>query len=367
MLRVNINSICTLSRSTLTNLRNHSSLTASLSSSIASRFSPLTSQRRGLKGLIVGVPKESLEGEKRVALVPSSIVKLVKAGAQINVETNAGLGSSFTDDQYKEAGAKIVSKDEVWKSSLIAKVQPPTLEEAKLIENRILLSIVQPRVRLDLMDQLKDQKSTILSLDSLLRTLSKGQAYDVLSSQANIAGYRAVVEVSTHLQRPFSGQMTAAGKIPPSKILVVGAGVAGLAAMQLAKKKGAIVYGFDVRSAAREQVESCGAKFLEVKFDEEGAGQGGYAKEMSPEWFKAANEMLLKECKNFDAIITTAQIPGKKAPVLITKEMVEVMPKGSVIVDLAASTGGNVEVTKPGKSIIKIFFFHISKSNYNIL
>lgn len=193
------------------------------------------------------------------------------------------------------------------------------------------------------------QKATVFSLDSLLRTLSRGQAFDVLSSQANVAGYRAVIEAAHHLQRPFAGQMTAAGKIQPAKVLVVGAGVAGLAAIQLAKKKGAIVYGFDVRAAAKEQVESCGAKFLEVQVKEDGSGAGGYAKEMSPEWFAAADAMLLKECANFDVIITTALIPGRKAPLLIKKNMVEAMPSGSVTVDLAAASGGNVETTVPGK------------------
>jgi NAD(P) transhydrogenase len=201
------------------------------------------------------------------------------------------------------------------------------------------------------MNQLLKQKTTVFSMDSLLRTLSRGQSFDVLSSQANVAGYRAVIEAAHHLQRPFAGQMTAAGKIQPAKVLVVGAGVAGLAALQLAKKKGAIVFGFDVRSAEKEQVESCGAKFLEVQVQEDGSGAGGYAKEMSKEWFDAADAMLLKECKNFDVIITTALIPGRKAPVLIKKNMVENMPPGSVTVDLAAPAGGNVETTVPGQVV----------------
>lgn len=173
----------------------------------------------------------------------------------------------------------------------------------------------------------------------------------MLSSQANVAGYRAVIEAGHHMQRPFAGQSTAAGKIPPAKVLVVGAGVAGLAAIQTAKKQGAIVYGFDVRAAAKEQVESCGAKFLEVEVKEDGSGAGGYAKEMSPEWFAAANAMLLKECKEMDVIITTALIPGRKAPLLITKGMVEAMKEGGVTVDLAAASGGNVETTQAGKVI----------------
>lgn len=306
---------------------------------------------RLLQGLVVGVPKESLEGEQRVALAPVNVTKLSKAGATVLIENGAGVGAGYSDDQYLKAGAKIVSTDEAWKAEIVAKVRPPTLVEATKIENRSLVSIVQPRINTDLMNQLIKQKATVLSLDSLLRTLSRGQAFDVLSSQANVAGYRAVIEAAHHLQRPFAGQMTAAGKIQPAKVLVVGAGVAGLAAIQLAKKKGAIVYGFDVRAAAKEQVESCGAKFLEVNVQEDGSGAGGYAKEMSPEWFAAAEKMLLEECKNFDVIITTALIPGKKAPVLIKKNMVEAMPSGSVTVDLAAASGGNVETTVPGKVV----------------
>jgi len=300
---------------------------------------------------VVGVPKESIEGEERVALTPPNVVKLKKAGATIKIQTGAGIGSGFTDQHYKNAGAEIVDAPVVWSSEIVAKIRPPNSEEAAKIENRTILSIIQPRINTGLMDQFIAQKSTVLSLDSLLRTLSRGQSFDVLSSQANVAGYRAVIEAAHHMQRPFAGQMTAAGKIQPAKVLVVGAGVAGLAALQLAKKQGAIVYGFDVRAAAKEQVESCGAKFLEVPYKEDGSGAGGYAKEMSAEWFKAADEMLLNECKSIDVIITTAAIPGRKAPVLIKRNMVEAMPGGSVIVDLAAPTGGNVEVTQPGKII----------------
>ena len=306
---------------------------------------------RGLQGLSVGVPKESLDGEYRVALTPPNVVKLKKAGAIVKIETGAGLGSGFTDIQYKNAGAEIVPAADAWKAEVVAKVRPPTLDEAKRIENRNILSIIQPKVNVDLYNQLLSQKATIFSLDTLLRTLSRGQSYDVLSSQANVAGYRAVIEAAHHMQRPFAGQSTAAGKIQPAKVLVVGTGVAGLAAIQLAKKKGAVVFGFDVRAAAKEQVESCGAKFLEVPVHEDGSGAGGYAKEMSPEWFAAAEKMLLEECKNIDVIITTAMIPGRKAPVLIKKNMVEAMPPGSVTIDLAAASGGNVETTKAGEVI----------------
>ena len=346
---------------------------------------------RGLQGLVVGVPKEILDGEHRVAMVPINVVKLKKAGATVRIESGAGVLSGFTDLQYADAGAEIVTSAQIWTSEVVAKVRPPTAEEAAKLENRAIVSIIQPRVNTELMTQLVSQKATILSLDSLLRTLSRGQAFDVLSSQANVAGIRAVIEASYEMERPFAGQMTAAGKIAPAKVLVVGAGVAGLAAIQLAKKKGAIVYGFDVRAAAKEQVESCGAKFLEVTLKEDGSSAGGYAKEMSAgtslqmrtlevcecvsywgtliyivcvynltiirniffvfvftEWFEAADKMLLEECKSIDVIITTALIPGRKAPVLIKKHHVEAMPSGGVTVDLAAASGGNVETTVAG-------------------
>jgi NAD(P) transhydrogenase len=306
---------------------------------------------RALQGLVVGVPKESIDGEMRVALTPVNVVKLRKAGVTVNIETDAGLGSGFTNLEYQEAGAQIVASDAAWKSQLVAKIRPPTCEEAARIEDRSIVSIIQPLVNTELMDQLTKQKANVFSLDSLLRTLSRGQSFDVLSSQANIAGYRAVIEAGHFIQRPFAGQMTAAGKVQPAKVLVVGAGVAGLAAIQLAKKQGAIVYGFDVRAAAKEQVESCGAKFLEVKLAEDGSGAGGYAKEMSPEWFAAADEMLMHECKSMDVIITTALIPGRKAPILIKKGMVENMPPGGVTIDLAAPAGGNVETTVPGEVV----------------
>ena len=333
------------------------------------RSQVLTTPARTLTNLVLGVPKESIEGEDRVALTPVHVQKLKKAGATIKIEAGAGLGSGFTDLQYKEAGAVIAPAAEVWKANVVAKVRAPDAAEAARIEGRSIMSIIQPRVNTVLLDQLVKQKATVFSMDSLLRTLSRGQAYDVLSSQANVAGYRAVIEAAHHMQRPFAGQTTAAGKIKPAKVLVVGAGVAGLAAIQLAKKKGAIVFGFDVRSAAKEQVESCGAKFLEVKLSEDGSGAGGYAKEMSPEWFAAADQMLLDECKNFDVIITTALIPGRKAPILIKTKHVEAMPSGGVTVDLAAPAGGNIETTVPGIYFsipnIKIKTFYVPNKNKN--
>ena len=190
--------------------------TPSFSRKFASSYQ--SSQVRNLQGLVVGVPKESFENERRVAIAPVHVAKLKKAGATVNIEASAGVGSGFADEQYVQAGANVVSTEEVWKAEVVAKVRPPTSEEAKRIENRAIVSIIQPRVNTELLDQLVKQKATVLSLDSLLRTLSRGQAFDVLSSQANVAGYRAVIEAAHHLQRPFAGQMTAAGKIQPAKV-----------------------------------------------------------------------------------------------------------------------------------------------------
>lgn len=306
---------------------------------------------RGLQGLIVGLPKEQLPGEHRVALAPVSVGKLAGKGVVVRVEAGAGLESGFSDAVYQQAGATIVEPAAVWQSNVVVKVRPPTSKEAEALENRTLVSLVYPRQNESLVEQLAQQKATVLSLDSLLRTLSRGQAFDVLSSQANVAGYRAVIEAAHFMHRPFAGQMTAAGKIPPARVLVIGAGVAGLAAIQLAKRKGAIVHAFDVRSAAKEQAESAGARFIEVNVGEDGSAAGGYAKEMSPEWFEVARKALLEHCRNTDVIISTAMVPGKRAPILISREMVEAMPPGAVTIDLAAEAGGNIETTVPGEVI----------------
>ncbi|EGD79495.1 NAD(P) transhydrogenase [Salpingoeca rosetta] len=315
----------------------------------ASRASPLTAQKRGLKNLTIGVAKETDTGERRVAITPSNVPQLSKKGANVRVASGAGAAAGFADAVYEEAGASIVSPTDVWKSDLVLKVRPPTDEQVGLLEDRALVSLLFPMVNKDKIQQLSKQGSTAFALDMLLRTLSRGQAFDVLSSQANIAGYRAVIEAAHHLEQPFAGGMTAAGKIPPARVLVVGAGVAGLAAIQQAKSMNAIVNAFDVREAAAEQVASMGAKFLKVPFEEKGDAAGGYAKEMSAEWFEAARAMLLREMPSLDVIITTALIPGKKAPVLITKQMVDAMHTGSVTVDLASEAGGNVETTRPGE------------------
>jgi len=307
---------------------------------------------RAISGLKIAAVKETTALEERVALVPKDVQLLIKKGAVVSVETGAGIGSGFPDATYAAAGASVVSKEDAWKSDMVVKVMPPTSEEAKAVGDRMLLGMLSGRTNTELISNLATQGATVFDLTMLLRTLSRGQAFDVLSSQASIAGYRAVIEASNAMDRPFAGQMTAAGRIAPSNVLVIGAGVAGLAAIQAAKNMGAQVFAFDVRSAAAEQVESIGAKFLKVDFDEAGDAAGGYAKEMSAEWFAAADKMLLKQCASMDAIITTALIPGRTAPVLIKSDMVAAMPRGAVTVDLAAESGGNVETTQAGKVIL---------------
>ena len=295
--------------------------------------------------------KEVDDGELRVVITPTNVAQLTKAGAAVSVEKGAGVTSGFSDALYEEQGATIVSGDDVWKQDVVLKIRTPTPEMITKLENRTLINQLGARFNQELVDQLSQQGATCFDLSMLLRTLSRGQTFDVISSQANMAGYRAVVEAGNILQRPFAGQMTAAGKIAPTRVMVVGAGVAGLAAIQTAKNLGAIVTAFDVRAAAAEQVESMGAQFLKVEFEEDGSGAGGYAKEMSPEWFEAADKMLLKEMEKTNVSITTALIPGRKAPVLIKKHHTDAMPHGSVIVDLAAETGGNCEITQADKVI----------------
>jgi len=307
--------------------------------------------QRNLHGLTIGVLKEKTPLEKRVSITPECAEQLISKGAKVCVQSGAGQLSGFTNDMYSTAGANIVNDGEVWKQNIVTAVNPPSLEDVGKLGDRTLLGQLNSRFNAELVDQIIEQQGSVIDLTMLLRTLSRGQTFDVLSSQAGCAGNRSVTEALYEMQRPFAGQTTPAGKIPPCRVLVCGAGVAGLAAIQQAKNLNAIVTAFDVRSVAKEQVEAMGASFLEVEFEEDGSGAGGYAKEMSPEWFEAANKMLLKECAQTNVIITTALIPGRKAPILITKEMVEAMPPGSVTVDLAAAAGGNVETTVPNKVV----------------
>ncbi|CAM9361704.1 unnamed protein product, partial [Discosporangium mesarthrocarpum] len=231
-------------------------------------------------------------------------------------------------------------------------VNPPTPEEAEMLGSRTLVSLLFPRQNEELVDQLKGQGATVMAMDCIPRTLSRGQTYDALSSQANIAGYRAVIEAAHHFGRFLGGQMTAAGNVKPAKVLVVGAGVAGLASIAQAKAMGAIVRAYDVRPVVREQIESLGAEFLTVEYEEDGSGSGGYAKEMSDGWKEAAAQMFARQAADVDIIITTALIPGKPAPKLITADMVSGMKPGSVTVDLAAANGGNIEGTIKDQVIV---------------
>lgn len=242
-----------------------------------------------------------------------------------------------------DAGAKILGQAEVLgDADIVTRIHPPTAALVAKLAGKTLISMIQPAQNGDLYQQLVAQGTNVLALDCVPRMLSRGQSFDILSSQANIAGYRAVIEAAQVFPRFFAGQMTAAGKVPPAKVLVLGAGVAGLAAVQTAKNMGAIVRAFDVRPVTKEQVESMGATFLEVEIDEDGSGTGGYAKEMSDDYKKAQAKMMLEQAKEVDIIITTALIPGRKAPVLVNEEMLALLKPGSVCVDLAAANGGNV-------------------------
>ncbi|OHW90332.1 nad transhydrogenase beta subunit [Colletotrichum incanum] len=302
--------------------------------------------------LTVGVPKEIFLNERRVALTPQNVALLLKKGfSKVLVERNAGAEADFPDEAYDHAGATLVdAADQVWSGSdVVLKVRSPIPSEIELMrENQTIISFLQPAQNKPLVEKLAMQKATSFAMD-LIPRISRAQVFDALSSMANIAGYKAVLEASNNFGRFLTGQVTAAGKIPPCKVLVIGAGVAGLSAVATARRLGAIVRGFDTRPAAREQVQSLGAEFIEVDIKEDGSGAGGYAKEMSKEFIEAEMKLFYEQAREVDIIITTALIPGKPAPKLITKSMLEVMKPGSVVVDLAAEAGGNCEKTKPGE------------------
>ncbi len=277
------------------------------------------------------------------------------------IEAGAGEGAQFTDDAYRAAGAEIVSDTRaLWsQSDIVLKVRAPEqnpglgVHEAELLrEGSILMSFIWPAQNPDLMEKLKARRATVIAMDAVPR-ISRAQKLDALSSMANIAGYRALIEAAQHFGRFFTGQITAAGKVPPAKVMVIGAGVAGLAAIGTARSLGAIVRAFDVRPEVKQQIESMGAEFLELDFKEEGSGGGGYAKQMSPEFIKAEMDLFAAQAKDVDIIVTTALIPGKPAPKLITAAMVDSMHKGSVVVDLAAEQGGNCDYTKPGEVVVR--------------
>ncbi|HDR1006704.1 TPA: Re/Si-specific NAD(P)(+) transhydrogenase subunit alpha [Pasteurella multocida] len=302
--------------------------------------------------MLIGVPRELLDNESRVAATPKTVQQILKLGFEVIVEHHAGFKASFEDQAFAEAGAKIGSAQEVWQSDIIFKVNAPTDSEIALIkEGATLVSFIWPAQNPDLMEKLSAKKINVLAMDAVPR-ISRAQSLDALSSMANIAGYRAVVEAAHEFGSFFTGQITAAGKVPPAKVLVIGAGVAGLAAIGAANSLGAIVRAFDSRPEVKEQVESMGASFLEIDFEEEGGSGDGYAKVMSEEFNRRALTLYAEQAKEVDIIITTALIPGKPAPRLISKEMVASMKPGSVIVDLAAATGGNCELSKAGEVVV---------------
>jgi NAD(P) transhydrogenase subunit alpha len=302
--------------------------------------------------MIIGIPKETFPGERRVAVAPVNIEKFRKIGYEVLVEANAGSEARLPDVSYEEAGASILGEaKEVWsKADLILKIRPPSEEEVSLLkEGATLISFIQPAQNGGLLKSLAEKKVNAIAMDCVPR-ISRAQSMDALSSMANVAGYRAMVEAAHEFGRFFTGQITAAGKVPPAKVLVIGAGVAGLSAIGTAKNMGAIVRAFDTRPAVKEEVQSLGAEFLELDFEEDGSGSGGYAKVMSKEFIEAEMKLFAEQAADVDVIVTTAMIPGKKAPVLITEEMVKSMKEGSVIVDLAAEGGGNCELTEAGKA-----------------
>ena len=304
----------------------------------------------------IGVPREIHAGERRVATTPDVASQLIKLGFSVAVEKDAGAAAKFSNSAYEEAGCEVLaSADAVWEQAdIIFKVRAPEGgEEGKLRADQTLISFLAPGQNPELLKQLTESGGTALSMDSVPR-ISRAQKMDALSSMANIAGYRAIVEAAQHFGRFFTGQITAAGKIPPAKVLVIGAGVAGLSAIGAAKSMGAIVRSFDTRPEVKEQVESMDAEFLMLEFDDEdGTGEGGYAKLMSDEFIAAEMALFAEQAKEVDIIITTALIPGRPAPLLIKAEHVALMKDGGVIVDLAAETGGNCELTEPGEVVVK--------------
>jgi NAD(P) transhydrogenase subunit alpha len=309
-----------------------------------------------IMALTIGVPRETFAGEKRVATVPEVVEKLIKLGFAVAVESGAGDAANCDDDSYRAAGATIIEgAAALWTASdIVFKVGVPTAAEVGMMrEGGTFIGYVWPAQNPELMQQLAAKKVTVLAIDALPRQLSRAQKMDALTSQAGVAGYRAVIEAANAFGRFFNGQITAAGKVPPAKVFIAGAGVAGLAAIGTAAGLGAIVRANDTRAEVADQVVSLGGEFVKVDFEEEGSGGGGYAKVMSEGFQQAQREMYAKQAREVDIIITTALIPGKPAPRLITAEMVQSMKPGSVIVDMAAERGGNCELTEPGQAVVK--------------
>lgn len=302
----------------------------------------------------IGIPGEIQENENRVAATPDTVSKLVGLGFEVVVESGAGNRARFEDKAYKDAGAEIITeRNKVFSSDIVLKVNAPAEDEIPLLkEGATLASFIWPAQNKALLDRLGQRQINVLSMDCVPR-ISRAQSLDALSSMANIAGYRAVVEASHQFGRFLGGQITAAGKIPPAKVMVIGAGVAGLAAIGAAGNLGAIVRAFDTRPEVKEQVESMGAEFLELEFEEDGSSSDGYAREMSQAFIDAEMALFMEQAKEVDIIITTALIPGRPAPRLITEEMVKAMKPGSVVVDLAAQTGGNCALTEKDQVVVR--------------
>jgi NAD(P) transhydrogenase subunit alpha len=302
--------------------------------------------------MIIGIPKESLPGETRVAATPQTVAQLIKLGYEVVVEADAGAASSFSDAAFKEAGAGVESAEQVWAADVVLKVNAPDdAEIAALRDGATLISLISPALKPELVEQLGTRPITVLAMDAVPR-ISRAQSLDVLSSMANIAGYRAVIEAANKFGRFFTGQVTAAGKVPPAKVLVVGAGVAGLAAVGAAGSLGAIVRATDPRPEVADQVKSLGGEYLSIEAAEAEVSSTGYAKEMDDDYKAREAQLYAEQSKDVDIIITTALIPGKPAPRIITGDMVASMKSGSVIVDMAAANGGNVEGTVKDQTVV---------------
>ena len=310
--------------------------------------------------MLIGIPKEIADGERRVAAAPENVAKFIKLGFDVAVEAGAGQAAKFPDALYEEVGATVLPAPELWaKADIILKIRPPEdhpslgKHEADLVrEGATLISLIQPAQNGDLLERLAKRKVNAIAMDAVPR-ISRAQSMDALSSMANIAGYRAMVEAASEFGRFFTGQITAAGRVPPARVMVIGAGVAGLSAIGTAVKLGAVVRAFDTRPAVKDEVKSMGAEFLELEFEEDGTGEGGYAKVMSKEFIEAEMKLFAEQAAEVDIIVTTAMIPGKKSPILITEEMVRSMKDGSVIVDLAAEGGGNCALTRPNEKVVE--------------
>ena len=303
------------------------------------------------------VPTEITEGESRVSITPDCIPALIKMGFKVFVQKDAGIQSSYTDDDYKKSGAKICSKlSELYgRANLVVKIQRPTklkkINEYNLLKNCELLTLLYEQKFKNEFNMLKKLKINVFALEKMPR-ISRAQSMDVLSSQSNLSGYKAVIDAASEFNKAFPLMMTSAGTVAPAKVLVIGAGVAGLQAIATAKRLGSVVFAFDVRSSTKEQVESLGAKFVDVESKDSGETAAGYAKEMTASYKKKQNAILAETLKKMDIVITTALIPGKKAPVLLSKKMVESMKVGSIIIDLASEFGGNCELTKHGEKVV---------------